>query len=617
MKHRSIIILFLILIFNSITTLSFGISPSNSISKDTLFLLPDSLEVVYDTTNKTAELAGIDDTVALFSNKHLNDQACVQKILKDSPIASMLDSLVKISFFTNDVFVTDTSQLNIYNYARNVVPEFADSVYEARISMLSGQTPFEMTYNQTVRGFIELYSIRKRGLTSRMLGLSEVYFPMFEEILDSYGLPLELKYLAVVESALNPTAGSHAGAKGLWQFMYGTGKGYGLTTTSYVDDRYDPYKSTIAACQHLRDLYNIYHDWALVLAAYNSGAGNVNKAIRRAGGVKDYYAIWPYLPRETRGYVPAFVAVNYVMNFSAEHNLYPVNPGILYNGIDTVHINDVLSFEQISEYLCMPVEDLSFLNPSFKLGVIPATANNTYILRLPKEYVGLFVSNEKEIYSYKSKKGIEKEKLLAQIKQAKESNVHSVKKGETLGSIARKYNVSVNNLKSWNSMKGTNLRIGQKLTLFADAGKVEKNKPETNSTDKSDKKVVKQTTGKAEYHTVKKGENLGQIAKKYNCTVADLQTWNNLKSNSLQVNQKLLVYAPAKEIKSEKSSSDTGKSDSGKTKYVYHTVKAGDTLWDIAKQYQGVTVNEIKRLNNISNEAKLKPGQKIKVAIAG
>lgn len=168
MKHRTIIFLVFILIFNSIATLALGISPSNSVNKDTLFLPPDSLDLVFDTINKTTELAGIDDTVTLFSNKHLNDQACVEKILKDSPIASMLDSLVKISFFTNDLFVTDTSQLNIYNYARNVVPEFADSVYEARISMLSGQTPFEMTYNQTVRGFIELYSVRKRGLTSRM-----------------------------------------------------------------------------------------------------------------------------------------------------------------------------------------------------------------------------------------------------------------------------------------------------------------------------------------------------------------------------------------------------------------------------------------------------------------
>ncbi len=592
--------------------MSYGFIPAGFKINPSSFHTPDSLSKPSGNTNKDVELAGLDDSLTMFSSKQLNNENVAQKILKDSPVIAMLDSLVNISFFKNDYFVKDTSQLNIYHYSRNEVPEFPDSVYAARISMLSGQTPFEMTYNQTVRGFIELYSIRKRGLTSRMLGLSEVYFPMFEEILDAYGLPLELKYLAMVESALNPTAGSRAGAKGLWQFMYGTGKGYGLCTTSYVDDRYDPYKSTIAACQHLRDLYNIYHDWALVLAAYNSGAGNVNKAIRRAGGVLDYYAIWPYLPKETRGYVPAFVAVNYVMNFSTEHNLYPVDPGILYNGIDTVHICDVLSFDQISEFLNIPIEDLKFLNPSFKLGVIPANQNNQYVLRLPRQFAGTFVSNEKEIYSYKSKKGIEREKLMVQIKQAKESSVHIVKKGETLGSIARKYNTSVNNLKSWNNMKGTFLHAGQKLTVFADGAKVTKIASETKSN------VAVTTDKKPEieaFHIVKKGDNLGLIAKKHGCSVADLQNWNKLKNNDLQINQKIMVSAPAKEVTKENKISENRKNSSTKIKYVYHTVKAGDTLWDIARQYEGSTVNEIKKLNNLSNATKLVPGQKIKVAI--
>jgi membrane-bound lytic murein transglycosylase D len=607
MKHRQIFFLSFLLIFIAIAHSSFGFSPSNQLLKDTTCIFPDSLGMMADTSNKVDDLAGINDTVVMFSNKPLDEKANADRIIKDSPVATMLDSLVNISFFTNENFITDTAQLNIYQYCRDVVPAFPDSVYEARISMLSGQTPFDMTYNKTVRGFIELYSVRKRNLTSRMLGLSEVYFPMFEEILDAYGLPLELKYLAMIESALNPTAGSRAGAKGLWQFMYGTGKGYGLGVTSYVDDRYDPYKATIAACRHLRDLYNIYQDWSLVLAAYNSGAGNVNKAIRRAGGVKDYYAIWRYLPKETRGYVPAFVAVNYVMNFSAEHNLYPVDPGILYNGIDTVHVYDVLSFDQISEFLNIPVEDLRFLNPSFKLGVIPANQNNQYILRLPRKFTGEFVSNEKEIYNFKSKKGIEREKLLVQIKQARESSIHIVKKGESLGVIARKYHISVNNLKSWNNLKGTSLFPGQKLAVFADAVNVEKRTHKTNP-------VVQQQV-KESLHTVKRGENLGLIAKKYGCTVSDLQTWNKLKSSNLKVNQRLLVSAPAKEDKGESVVDEINRNNTEKTKYLYHTVKAGDTLWDIARQYDGVTVNEIKKLNNISNAAKLKPGQKLKVAI--
>ncbi len=622
MKHRQAKLFSFLLIFTAFTPFSFGSFFNFELSKDTTGVFPDSLTYMGDTVNRVTELPGINDSVIMFSNKHLDNEATAQRIIKDSPVSSMLDSLVNISFFKNDYFVSDTSQLNVYQYSKGIIPEFPDSVYAERISMLSRETPFDMTYNQTVRGFIELYSVRKRGLTSRILGLSEVYFPMFEEILDAYGLPLELKYLAVIESALNPTAGSPVGAKGLWQFMYNTGKMYGLTSTSYVDDRYDVYKSTVAACQHLRDLYNIYNDWALVLAAYNSGAGNVNKAIRRAGGVKDYYAIWPYLPRETRGYVPAFVAVTYVMNFSAEHNLYPVDPGILYNGIDTLQVYDVLSFDQISEFLNIPVDDLNFLNPSFKLGVIPASATNKYTLRLPREYAGLFVSNEQEIYNYKSKKGIEKEKLLAQIKQAKSSSVHIVKKGETLGGIAKKYHTSVNNLKSWNSMKGTNLRIGQRLTVYADGAKSPQSVAVTqsdnnNSKEQSTKKTTteSQSTAKAEYHVVKKGDNLGLIAKKYACSVTDLKTWNKLKSNSLQVNQRLLVSAPAKEVKKESAGTSNTKSTSTNTKYVYHTVKAGDTLWDIARQYQGVTVNEIKKLNNLSNTTTLKPGQKLKVAI--
>jgi len=626
MKHRQAKLFSFLLIFTAFSPITFGSVFDFEFNKDTTGIFADSLSFMGDTSNKPIQFSGIDDSVIMFSNKHLDNEATAKKILKDSPVSSMLDSLVNISFFSNDYFITDTSQLNVYRYSRDIVPEFPDSVYADRISMLSRETPFEMTYNQTVRGFIELYSVRKRGLTSRILGLSEVYFPMFEEILDAYGLPLELKYLAVIESALNPTAGSPVGAKGLWQFMYNTGKMYGLTSTSYVDDRYDVYKSTVAACQHLRDLYKIYNDWALVLAAYNSGAGNVNKAIRRAGGVKDYYAIWPYLPRETRGYVPAFVAVTYLMNFSAEHNLYPVNPGILYNGIDTLQVYDVLSFDQISEFLNIPVEDLKFLNPSFKLGVIPASAANKYALRLPREYAGLFVSNEKEIYSYKSKKGIEKEKLLAQIKQAKSSSVHTVKKGETLGVIAKKYHTSVNNLKSWNSLKSTNLRIGQRLTVYAGGEKDAKSAAVAESGNQSTKTQAAknssadaQSTTKAEYHIVKKGENLGLIAKKYSCSVTDLKTWNKLKSNNLQVKQRLLVSAPVVAEKKESSDASvaTEKNTSGKTKYVYHTVKAGDTLWDIARQYQGVTVNEIQKLNNLSNTTTLKPGQKLKVAIVG
>lgn len=470
-----------------------------------------------------------------------------QVIIKDSPIVAMLDSLVNIRYFTGKPFITDTAEMNVHGFPPEQIPDYPDSVYEDRIRTLNFYTPIELVFNRPVKNFIHLYAAKKRDLTSRMLGLSRLYFPMIEEQLDRHGLPLELKYLAVVESALNPVAGSHAGAKGIWQFMYGTGKVYGLKVTSFTDDRYDPLKSTIAACEHLRDLYAIYGDWSLAMAAYNSGAGNVNKAIRRAGGVKSYWAVWPFLPRETRGYVPAFIAVTYVMNHAADHNLYPVDPGILYNGIDSLTVKEVLSFDQIHEMLKIPMEDIKFLNPSFKKGFIPVTESKQYTLWLPREYIGDFINNEQELYNYKTTKGIEKEKLRAEIKKAKERTIHVVRYGENLGLIAKKYHVYVSQIRAWNNLHGSLIRPGQRLIVYPSAP--------------------------------------------YNRPVTHASSSVSGSSGGSQVVR------------------------SGDTQYVYHTVRRGDTLWDIARMYDGVTVSHIKQLNHITNAKRLKPGQKIKVRV--
>lgn len=551
----------------------------------TLFVLIISLQF---NTAKAFDFSPKDDTVSVYNT-----------FVYDYPMIDMLDSLVNVKYFNDYLFTTDTSILNTYNFPFDTVPKYHDTIYEARIKLLNAETPFELVFNNQVKNFINLYAIRKRDLTSRMLGLAEVYFPMFEEYLDKYDMPLELKYLAIVESALIPTAGSRVGAKGLWQFMYGTGKVYGLKVTSFVDDRFDPEKSTIAACEHLGDLYDIYDDWSLALAAYNSGAGNVNKAMRRAGGVKSFWAIQPFLPRETRGYVPAFIAVNYVMSYSAEHNLYPVDPGILYNGIDTVIVKDILSFDQISEMLNVPLEDVKFLNPSFKKGIIPAINGKKYSLRLPKEYIGDFINNETVLYNYKSKKGIERDKLLAEIKKAKQRNYHIVRSGENLGSIANKYGTSVRKLKSWNNLRGNTIYPKQKLIVYG--------KTTSSSTSKHKPKLKNLENLKKDFHIVKSGESLAIIANKYNCSVADLKSWNNLKRNTIHPKQKLIVYPDDKQI--------TKKTEKASNKYVYHTVRKGDTLWDIAEMYKGVTVKQIKNLNNIRNARKLKPGQKIKVGI--
>lgn len=526
------------------------------------------------------------------------DEATANEIVDASDIADRLDELINIKYFEDYYFTTDTQELNIYGFAPNEVPQYDDSVYIDRIRTLNEETPIELTYNKTVKTYINLYAVKKRDLTSRMLGMAEVYFPMFEEYLDKYDLPLELKYLAIVESALNPTAGSRAGAKGLWQFMYSTGKIYDLKVTSLIDDRYDPYKATDAACRHMKDLYDIYGDWSLVMAAYNSGAGNVNKAIRRAGGVKNYWAIWPFLPRETRGYVPAFTAVTYVMNYAPEHNLYPVHPGILYNGIDTVVVNEPLAFDQVSEMLGVPIEDVKFLNPAYKKEIIPVQGDKKYFLRLPKEYIGDFIDKESEIYNYKTRSGLEKEKLLAEIKKAQERQIHIVRSGENLGLIAKKYRVYVSSLKRWNNLRSNTIYPGQRLMVYPSPNYDPRNYSSQSSSTTSGKISDKQI------HTVRRGENLGLIASRYGCTVMQLRTWNNLRGNTIYPNQKLVVY-----------SGNT--IPTGAKKYVYHTVKKGDTLWDIAKMYRGATVSEIKALNNIGNSKRLYPGQKLKVAVDG
>lgn len=379
----------------------------------------------------------------------------------------MFESLGSIPYFGNEYLDVDSSGLNVYGYGYYEVPLFADSIYKQRIEYLASQTTIPLVYNANVKRFIELYAVQKRKLTSRMLGLAHIYFPLFEEKLDKYNMPLELKYLAMIESALNPLAGSRVGAKGLWQFMYATGKLYGLESNTLVEDRYDPLKATDAACRCMLDLYNKYKDWFLVLAAYNAGPGNVNKAIVRAGGVMDYWAIWPYLPRETQSYVPSFIAVNYVVSYAAEHNLYPLNPGLLMSGTDTVWVRDVLSFAQLNQTIGVSMEDLRTFNPQYVKEIIPATDTTPFVLRMPTEFTLKFVEKEKEIYAYKTPEMIDKEKILKEVKEAPVPVFHVVKKGDTLSSIAKKYHITVANLKKWNKLKSDRISINQKLRVTA------------------------------------------------------------------------------------------------------------------------------------------------------
>lgn len=412
--------------------------------------------------------------VALFPPVSRGAEPDTTLTAQTSRISEVLDSLVTATYFQDDRF-SSTQGKALDFFPKEFIPQFSDSVYAARIAGLDRKSEFNLVYNQHVKGFIRVYAVDKRKFVSKVLGLTRIYFPLFEEKLREYDIPDEMKYLAVVESALNPTAVSRAGARGLWQFMSGTGRMYGLHSSSFIEDRYDPYKATEAACQHLRDLYDMFGDWFLVLAAYNAGAGNVQRAIRASGGASDYWEIWPYLPQETRGYVPAFIAVNYVMNFYREHNIKPAQPGYLYSDTARVPVRDALTFEQLNEMLGIPMEDIRFLNPQYKAGLIPAPEHAPNMIRLPKQYLQQFHQHEDEIYAYRHELVADKERLYSMVRETDRQDAVSggrgrkvvvVSKKETISRIARRYGTTVSQIIDWNNLKSSKLKPGQKLVIF-------------------------------------------------------------------------------------------------------------------------------------------------------
>lgn len=348
-------------------------------------------------------------------------------------------------------------------------PTFSDSIYIDRLSRMP--VIMEMPYNDIVRKFIDTYTIRLRNQVSFMLSACNFYMPIFEEALDAYNLPLELKYLPIIESALNPSAVSRAGATGLWQFMLTTGKLYGLESNSLVDERRDPIKATWAAARYLKDMYNIYKDWNLVIAAYNCGPGNINKAIRRAGGKTDYWAIYNYLPRETRGYVPAFIAANYVMTYYCKHNICPMETNIP-QATDTVQVSRNLHFEQIADICHIPLEEIKSLNPQYKRNIVPGNSK-PYTLRLPTEAISSFIDNQDTIYNHRSTELFKNRRTVASVGTRSKATAgdgeltyYKIKQGDTLGTIARKFGVSVRQLRSWNGLRNNNIRAGRRLKIY-------------------------------------------------------------------------------------------------------------------------------------------------------
>ena len=352
-------------------------------------------------------------------------------------------------------------------------PQFSDSVYIDRLSRIPAI--MEMPYNEIVRKFIDMYAERLRNQVSFMLSACNFYMLIFEEALDAYGLPLELKYLPIIESALNPSAVSRAGATGLWQFMIGTAKIYGLESNSLVDERRDPIKATWAAARYLKEMYDIYGDWNLVIAAYNCGPGTINKAIRRAGGETDYWKIYNYLPKETRGYVPAFIAANYIMTYYCNHNICPMETNIPAS-TDTVQITKNLHFEQIADICKVPMDEIKSLNPQYKKEIIPGHVK-PYTLRLPINSISAFIDNQDTIYAHRADELFRNRKTVTVQEPATRKQVkavagkgqltnYTIKKGDTLSTIAEKFGVRISDLRAWNGISGNRITAGKRLKIY-------------------------------------------------------------------------------------------------------------------------------------------------------
>ncbi len=409
------------------------------------------------------------------------EEAAADSVVQEGLPRYEVDSLISAWYSKRAPVINDFVPDTLAS-ADPVIAGVPDDVFIDRLQAM--MSPIPMVYNDQVRKFIELYVVRRRDLVQRMLSLKEYYFPIFESVLEEHGMPQELKYMSVIESALNPNALSRVGASGLWQFMLYTGKRYGLEVTSYVDERRDPVKASEAAAVFLQDLYDMYGDWHLAIAAYNCGPGNVNRAIARSGGQKDFWKIYYNLPRETRGYVPAFIAAAYAMTYASEHHIYAGETGVPPTS-DTVMVYQPLHFNQVSSVIGVPTETIRQLNPQYKHDVVPAQDGKTYSLALPVDATFSFAAYEDSIYA-RDRKTYFPDNRIAKISEAKGyayagrtpdgkvKLIYTVKKGDVPGGIARKFGVRVADLNYWNNIRRNMIRDGQKLVIYVPKNKADR-----------------------------------------------------------------------------------------------------------------------------------------------
>lgn len=428
---------------------------------------------------------------------------------------------------------TYDSIISALNYAPGQIPTFSDSVICARLAHLNELTPFQLDCNSATLSTIKFFAAKRRGFIRIALGRSALYFDLFEEKLTEYGLPLELRFLSVIESGLRPQVKSRAGALGLWQFMYKTGRYFGLEENSYIDERMDPEKATDAACRYLKQLYGIYGDWNLALAAYNAGPGNLNNAIRRSGGKTTYWEVRPYLPSETQGYVPNFIAATYMMTYHAEYNIIPMEAKIHNAQLDTMCVKSGVHMQTIAKLIDWELNDIQSLNPVYKTTYIPKMTPARCITG-PLDKIGLLVSFEDSLYqleeaTYNPKPVINTPVVTLRTNTPPTSNLlyHKVKTGENLRQIALRYSVSTEQLMEWNALRTTNIYVGQKLTIYTNQAVVQPLPPPPPA---------------KKYYTVRAGDTFGRIAQRNNLTQAQLQRLNpGIKINSINVGQRIRI----------------------------------------------------------------------------
>lgn len=570
-------------------------------------------------------------TIAVFSQNSVENSEIASAPKPISFLDSIKNSFVKYdrtvksdSLWMNqigntlDIYNDLETEINTVNIDKDIDKELPTELLKQRLAAMDAKSPFNIEYNQGLENLIKSFLKNRRKAFANQMAVAQYYFPLFEEALAKQNVPLEIKYLAVVESALNPNAVSRVGATGLWQFMYQTGKQYNLSIDSYVDERSDPLKSSEAAAKYMTNMYAIFNDWDLVLASYNSGPGNVTKAIRRSGGQQNFWNIKDKLPKETQGYVPAFLATMYIYEYHKEHGIVPKKALVRHFATDTIMLKKEMSFTQISNLLDIPVEQLQALNPSYKRNVIPNYVGKSHYLTLPSSKVAVFTSNEDKIYAYVQYEMDKREK----INEGRKSNFYKdstattlasntkvkyykVKRGDNLGDIAKRNDVAVSDLKKWNRLKGNSVATGKSLKIIIandSASGIYKSKTvlakENSSLATTDSKstIEKKDTivaNAANFYIVQKGDNLNTIAKKYNTTVAEIKEWNHLTSPNIKLGASLQVGNTVPVTNETAVAVATPEH-----KDIQYEVQKGDNLGSIAKKF-GASLTDLKQWNNL------------------